>query len=149
MACQQGTLTLLDTWFRPVLGLACDPIVETSFFFCKLAMIFSTFFQLEHPSVLSRIFFSGYRVTKRSCGWRSHLTRYESNTVLKWYIQLKTSFISHIRHKSHNIRSNTVDMAETRTQLLQGTSVTITVMWPSPFNVFRFPSKHTYSEAAG
>ena len=32
VACQQGTLTLLDTWFRPpIVGLACAPIVETRF----------------------------------------------------------------------------------------------------------------------
>ena len=32
VACQQGTLTLPDTWFRPpILGLACAPIVETRF----------------------------------------------------------------------------------------------------------------------
>ena len=30
VACQQGTLTLPDTWFRaPFLGLGCAPIVET------------------------------------------------------------------------------------------------------------------------
>ena len=37
VACQQGTLTLADTWFRlPILGLACAPIVETRFL--ELAM---------------------------------------------------------------------------------------------------------------
>ena len=36
-ACQQGTLTLPDTWFRPsILGLACAQIVETRFL--ELAM---------------------------------------------------------------------------------------------------------------
>ena len=29
--CQQGTLTLPDSWFLPVLGLAYAPIVEMSF----------------------------------------------------------------------------------------------------------------------
>ena len=37
VACQQGTLTLPDTWFRPpIVGLACAPIVETRFL--ELAM---------------------------------------------------------------------------------------------------------------
>ena len=37
VACQQGTLTLPDTWFRPpILGLADAPIVETKFL--ELAM---------------------------------------------------------------------------------------------------------------
>ena len=39
VACQQGALTLPDTWFRPpppILGLACAPIVETRFL--ELAM---------------------------------------------------------------------------------------------------------------
>ena len=37
VACQQGTLTLPDTWFRPPIeGLACAPIVETRFL--ELAM---------------------------------------------------------------------------------------------------------------
>ena len=37
VACQQGTLTLPDTWFRPpILGLANAPIVETKFL--ELAM---------------------------------------------------------------------------------------------------------------
>ena len=32
VVCQQGTLTLPDTWFRPtIVGLACAPIVETRF----------------------------------------------------------------------------------------------------------------------
>ena len=32
LACQQGTLTLPDTWFLPpFLGLACAPIVDTRF----------------------------------------------------------------------------------------------------------------------
>ena len=37
VACQQGTITLPDTWFRPpISGLPCAPIVETSFL--ELAM---------------------------------------------------------------------------------------------------------------
>ena len=37
VACQQGTLTLPDTWFRPhILRLACAAIVETRFL--ELAM---------------------------------------------------------------------------------------------------------------
>ena len=37
VACQQGTLTLPDTWFRPpIMGRACVPIVETRFL--ELAM---------------------------------------------------------------------------------------------------------------
>ena len=37
VTCQQGTLTLLDTWFRPLIfGFAFDPIVETRFL--ELAM---------------------------------------------------------------------------------------------------------------
>ena len=37
VTCQQGTLILPDTWFRPsILGLACAPIVETRFL--ELAM---------------------------------------------------------------------------------------------------------------
>ena len=32
VACQQGTLTLPDTWLRPpIVGLDCAPIVETRF----------------------------------------------------------------------------------------------------------------------
>ena len=32
VACQQGTVTLQDTWLLPpFLGLACDPVVETRF----------------------------------------------------------------------------------------------------------------------
>ena len=31
VTCQQGTITLLDYWFRPFLGLAYALIVETSF----------------------------------------------------------------------------------------------------------------------
>ena len=32
LACQQGTFTIPDTWFRlSFLGLACAPIVETIF----------------------------------------------------------------------------------------------------------------------
>ena len=42
VACQQGTLTLPNTWFRPpFLRLACAPIVETSF--PKLAVSFLDF----------------------------------------------------------------------------------------------------------
>ena len=37
VACQQGTLTLPDTWFRPlIVGRACAPVVETRFL--ELAM---------------------------------------------------------------------------------------------------------------
>ena len=31
VTCQEGTLTLSDTWFRPLLGLAYAQVVETSF----------------------------------------------------------------------------------------------------------------------
>ena len=42
VACQQGTLTLPDTWFRPsIVGLACVPIVETRFL--ELAMFLLDF----------------------------------------------------------------------------------------------------------
>ena len=42
VASQQGTLTLLDTWFRPPFwGLAYAPIVETSFI--ELAIYFLDF----------------------------------------------------------------------------------------------------------
>ena len=37
VACEQGKLTLTDTWFRPIIvGFACAPIVETRFL--ELAM---------------------------------------------------------------------------------------------------------------
>ena len=55
VACQQGTLTVSDTWFHPpILGIACVPIVETRFL--ELAMSYSTF-RLEYPLVLSRFCF--------------------------------------------------------------------------------------------
>ena len=51
VACQQGTLTLPDTWVRPPLGLANAPIVETKFL--DLPCLYSNF-HLEYPLVLSR-----------------------------------------------------------------------------------------------
>ena len=51
VACQQGTLTLPDTWFHsPLLKLAYPRIVET--IFPELVLVFSTF-EFEYPSVLS------------------------------------------------------------------------------------------------
>ena len=41
MACQQETLILPNTWFRPFLGLSCVPVVETSF--PELALSFPGF----------------------------------------------------------------------------------------------------------
>ena len=41
LACQQETLILPDTWFRPIFRLSCVPFVETSF--PKLAMSFPGF----------------------------------------------------------------------------------------------------------
>ena len=54
VVCQQGTLTLPDTWFRPFLGLAYAPIFEISFL--KLDVILPTF-HLEYPLVLPRFCF--------------------------------------------------------------------------------------------
>ena len=48
VACQQGALTLLDTWFRPtIVGLACATIVETRFL--ELAMSFTRLFTSNTP----------------------------------------------------------------------------------------------------
>ena len=54
VACQQGTLTLPDTWFRPPLWdcLCSNSIIETRF--VELAMSFYSTFYLEYPLVLSR-----------------------------------------------------------------------------------------------
>ena len=54
VACQQGTLTLPDTWLRPpILGLACAPIVETRFFELAMSLLdFSTRIPLGTFSIL-------------------------------------------------------------------------------------------------
>ena len=54
MACQQGTLTLPDTWFRPtIVGLACAPIVETRFLELAMSLLdFSPRIPLSTFSIL-------------------------------------------------------------------------------------------------
>ena len=40
VACQQGTLTLPDIWFRPtIVGLACAPIVDTRFLELDMSLL--------------------------------------------------------------------------------------------------------------
>ena len=64
VACQQGTLTLPDTWFRPsIVGLACAP--DSS----NLPCLYSTF-HLEYPLVLSRFCsYQKYQVTQTRAGY--------------------------------------------------------------------------------
>ena len=52
-ACWQGTHTPLDTWSRPILGLAYVLLVETNPFLEPVVMFFRTM-HFEHPFVLSR-----------------------------------------------------------------------------------------------
>ena len=56
VACQQGTLTLPDTLFRPpILGLACAPIVETRFLELVVSLLdFSPWIPLGTFSILLR-----------------------------------------------------------------------------------------------
>ena len=56
VACQQGTLTLPDTWFRPpILVLACAPIVETRFLELAMSLLdFSPRIPLGTFSILPR-----------------------------------------------------------------------------------------------
>ena len=54
VACQQGTLTLPETWFRsPISGLACAPIVETRFLELVMSLLdFSSRIPLGTFSIL-------------------------------------------------------------------------------------------------
>ena len=62
VACQQGTLSPSDTWFRFFFGLDWAPIAEISFLdFQNSPCLFSTFYP-EYSSVLSWV-----------CPWQSHM----------------------------------------------------------------------------
>ena len=57
--CQQGTPTLLDTWFRPFLELALLQLLRPAF--PTLWCLFSTF-HIEYPSVLSQFCSKQYSI---------------------------------------------------------------------------------------
>ena len=90
LACQQGTLSLLDTWFRlPFSGLARAPVVATSF--PKLAVCLFSTFHLEYPSELSRFLidtWSCFCITHVSCYF---LLKKKTSALVKleeWYAHI-------------------------------------------------------------
>ena len=94
VACQQGSLTLPDTLFRPpFLGRVCALIVATRFI--ELAMSLLDF-HIEYPLVLSRFFL----MTNITCSFSVSETIYSWTAKFTFYLLPLMSFLS---HKSYDV----------------------------------------------
>ena len=74
-ASQQGTLTLPDTWFRPHLGLANAPIVETKFLELAMSLLdFSPRIPLGTFSIFLVYIIELHRAPHRRFLWQKKAT---------------------------------------------------------------------------
>ena len=86
-----GNAYLQDTWFRPILGLANAPIVETKL--PNLPCLYSTF-HLEYPLVLSRFCFTDKsKGIMHKCQSEQYLYNFQFNNSRKLRLRQNIPFV--------------------------------------------------------